>query len=536
MTIQLKRIFWTLSVILYFASTSIAQIKYTNWNFNDLTSVGGVDVVPEGNPEIIRINKDSAYLFDGDEDRVVLDQNPLIGLNEFTLEVVFRVDEGGVSEQKMFHMQANPDIRLLFEVEFVNDSMWYMENFIQTGSGAGENIHLMDSTKLHPVNRWVHIAVVYKNNTFKQYINYKLENTGDLTWVAPDAGSISVGARINKRNYLTGAVREIRFADTALDSTQFLFYEQLLEQHETYVLDNLEEINGYSVQRFGDPQVVETEIGQGIEFDGTEDGIYILSNPIGAASHFTIETIILPRDVAPANADPRYLHIEDGDNSNRRITMELRLNDMHEWYFDGFLKASSSSSVGLMDETLTHPIDSWEHMAISYDNGHFKTYVNYKSELESNWGPKFLPMGDNTKMSVGMRMNKVNYFQGIIQRIRVTQAVLDSSEFMTIHQGLHLGVHPLINEDEGDHSELNVHVFPNPARGIVKIQLKSARAGFASIELSNVMGLNMAELFNAKIAEGLTEVSFDTSNFPRGLYVLIIRNNRSVTKKKLLIN
>lgn len=528
----IQRVIYAFSTFIICASTLATEINYTSWKFNNLTSIGGIAVTPEGNPEIITINKDSAYLFDGTEDRVVIDNNPLIGLDEFTFEVVFRVDRGGVAEQKFIHMQGNPDVRILFELEFLNDSMWYMDNYIKSGNGADMNF--IDPTQLYPANRWYHAALVYKNNEFKRYINYKTVNTTTLTWVPPTDGSISVGARMNKVNYMTGSVREIRFADAALDSTQFILYGELLQPHEAFVLDDLNEINGHTVQSFGNPTVVETEIGPGIEFDGTEDGIYILTNPIGSAKYFTIETIVKPNDVYPDNKEPRYFHIEDADNINRRITMELRLNNNHEWYLDGFLKAESAS-IGLIDETLTHPIDSWEHMAITYDNGIFKTYVNCTMELESNWGPNFLPLGENTKISVGMRMNQVNYFNGIIQRIRITHTVLNSNEFMAIYPDTTGCISTSNYESYENHSDFNVDVFPNPASGIVNIRVMTSSAGYVTLELYSMTGIMIDELFNEYISAGITEASFDASLYPKGIYLIQMRNRHQIESRKILI-
>ena len=539
------KLFNIISLILYCTNAFATEINYTNWKFNDLTSIGGIVVKPEGNPQIININNEKAIFFDGVEDRLIIENNPLIGLEEFTIEIIFRVDKGGVAEQKFIHLQANPDIRILFELEFKNDGSWYMDNFIK--SGNGKSISFIDSTKSYPANRWYHAALVYKNNEFKQYINYKHENVDTLTWISPTDGSVSVGARMNKLNYMTGAVREIRFANVALESNQFLNYGELLEEHETFVLDNLVEINRHTVQVYGDPQVIDTKFGKGIEFDGTDDGIYILTNPLADAKYFTIETIIKINDVYPANAEPRYFHIEDGDDSNRRLTMELRLNNKHEWYFDGFLKASGNGSVGLMDETLTHPINGWEHCALTYDNGLFRTFVNYKQELENNWGSKLLPFGNNTKMSVGMRMNKVNHFNGIIQRIRISKNVLDPSEFMeyipdststdidtssTIIDTITSGITKIHNEFA---NQFDVHVLPNHTNGIANIKVFTSTEEFVSIELYNMEGRKIAELINNCISEGVIEYNFDFSKYQKGIYLLKIKNNKQVITKKILM-
>jgi len=214
--------------------------------------------------------------------------------------------------------------------------------------------------------------------------------------------------------------------------------------------------------------------------------------------------------------------------------MELRLNDKHEWYFDGFLKAESKN-IALIDETLTHPIEGWEHIAITYDNGIFNTYVNYTMELDSIWGPNFLPLGGNTKMSVGMRMNKVNHFNGIIQRIRVTKAVLDIDEFMDIYPDTTGGIPTSNYESFENNSDFNVDVFPNPASGIANIQVMISSAGYVTLELYSMTGMMIDELFNDYISAGITEASIDTGLYPKGIYLIQIRNRHQIESRKILI-
>ncbi|MFB6340796.1 LamG-like jellyroll fold domain-containing protein [Saccharicrinis sp. FJH62] len=527
---NLLKVFFVLVLYLSLFTSSSSGINYVTWKFDNLSTVGGVSVTPEGNPELISINTAQAVLFDGVEDRIVVDANPLIGMDEFTFEVVFRIDRGGIEEQKFVHMQASPDIRILFEIQFENDSMWYMENYIQTGSGESQNIHLMDPVKLHKADRWYHAAVVYKDKKFIQYINYKGENTGYLDWVKPEDGAVSVGARMNQTNYMTGAVREIRFADVALDSSQFLYSGEILEENETFVLDNLNALNGYDIQVFGNPQIVETEIGKGTAFDGEGDGIYIFNNPIGSSQVFTIETIVKPNDVYPANAEPRYFHIEDANNSNRRITMELRLNNNHEWYFDGFLRADANS-LGLMEQGLTHLLNGWQHMAIIYNNGHFETYVNYKKELEADWDHLLLPFSDATKMSVGMRMNKVNYFNGIIQRIRITHAVLDSSEFMKIQTGEVTGNHEIYCPS----MNLNFKVFPNPVNSGFEVEVFQSEEGMVTMQLFTIEGAKVDEMKNCYLQAGTSNTSIEFRKYNAGLYLLKVRNSKHEAVQRIMI-
>ena len=60
---------------------------------------------------------------------------------------------------------------------------------------------------------------------------------------------------------------------------------------ETWEIDNLKEIGGHDVTVFGDPEVVETEIGRAVIFDGEDDMLLVDFNPIGEAKAFTVEVL-----------------------------------------------------------------------------------------------------------------------------------------------------------------------------------------------------------------------------------------------------
>ena len=68
---------------------------------NNLENIGGH--IPEiiGNPSV----KNETVEFDGERDALKINIHPLEGAEKFTIETVFRPDEGGLSEQRYFHIQ-----------------------------------------------------------------------------------------------------------------------------------------------------------------------------------------------------------------------------------------------------------------------------------------------------------------------------------------------------------------------------------------------------------------------------------------------
>lgn len=191
-------------------------------------------------------------------------------------------------------------------------------------------------------------------------------------------------------------------------------------------IDSLESIGGAKATVSGDPQVVESTLGNVVRFDGDGDRLLVDANPLENAQEFTIEIVFNPADVFPNNWEPRFFHIEAEDNPNRRLTIELRLNDKKQWYLDAYIK-SENSQFTLIDPTLVHPVGKWAHAAVTYQQGDFISYVNGVRELSGR--VEYLPIAAHAKTSVGARMNQVHWFKGDIAWVKITPRVLMPSEF-----------------------------------------------------------------------------------------------------------
>lgn len=194
-------------------------------------------------------------------------------------------------------------------------------------------------------------------------------------------------------------------------------------------INSLNKIGGASVEVLGNPQVVSTIQGTAVRFDGDGDRLLVNANPLGDATEFTIEIIFNPADVYPNNVEPRFFHIESADNPNRRVTIELRLNDKKQWYLDAYIK-SEKSQFTLIDPTKVHPMGEWTHAAITYKNREFVSYVNGKKELVGQ--VDYLPIANTAKTSIGARMNQVHWFNGDILQARISRRILSPAEFLTL--------------------------------------------------------------------------------------------------------
>lgn len=193
--------------------------------------------------------------------------------------------------------------------------------------------------------------------------------------------------------------------------------------------NSLTKIDGHAVELMGQSKIVDSPYGKAVSFDGDGDRLLVDSNPLGDATEFTIEIVFKANDVYPKNQEPRVFHIESPDNPGRRITIELRLNDKKQWYFDAFIK-SDKSQFTLIDPTKVHPVGEWAHAAMTFKDRKFISYVNGVKELSGE--VDYLPIPTNAKTSVGARMNQIHWFNGEVLQVKVTKKQLQPNEFLLL--------------------------------------------------------------------------------------------------------
>lgn len=199
---------------------AFAPLQSTVWHLDNLEAIGGHPLSVAGNPRVIETPAGKAIAFDGIDDALFFEVHPLSGWTQFTVEVIFRPDADGAAEQRFFHMQENEsDSRVMFETRLVEGNRWFLDTFIQSGEQKVVN-YAQDH--LHPVDQWVHAAIVVDGKSFRHFIDGQPELDKPLAYAAQRHGRTSLGVRINKVNWFKGAIRTIRFTPRVLSPDQFL--------------------------------------------------------------------------------------------------------------------------------------------------------------------------------------------------------------------------------------------------------------------------------------------------------------------------
>lgn len=187
------------------------------WTADGAAALG--DAAPErlGEPRVEAGPHGDALCFDGVDDGLAFARNPIAGLKEFTIQVLFRPDAIGTaeapSEQRFVHFEegstTTPESRrALIETRVVGEQ-WFLDTFLRAANGSKA---LIDAEKKHPVGRWHWVALTYADGTMRHYIDGKLELEGAVPFEPLCAGRASLGVRLNRVSWFKGCLRELRVA------------------------------------------------------------------------------------------------------------------------------------------------------------------------------------------------------------------------------------------------------------------------------------------------------------------------------------
>ncbi len=162
----------------------------------------------------------------------------------------------------------------------------------------------------------------------------------------------------------------------------------------------------------GAPAVASAAGLEGLRFDGVDDGLIAECNPLCGAGAFAVELLIAPAAGGPE--EQRFLHMED--EAGRRMLLELRMVGTDAWALDSYLHEDGDNRRMLLDTAKSHPAGRWTWVALRYDGTTMRHYVNGVLEGE---GPVAVQPFVAGRMSLGVRLNQVSWYKGLIREVRV---------------------------------------------------------------------------------------------------------------------
>lgn len=190
-----------------------------DWRLNSVERMGDLSLRAAGAPRVVDCPYGKAVEFGGEADALFAQSNPLQGLAQFTLEILFYPAAGGLREQRFFHAGQVHGERVLFETRLTGDGYWYLDTFISSGES---NCTLLNEDFLHPVDEWYYLAMSCDGKEQINYVNGSQERRGAVDFGAQGEGALAMGVRLNEVCWFKGAIAAVRLTPVALGVDQLL--------------------------------------------------------------------------------------------------------------------------------------------------------------------------------------------------------------------------------------------------------------------------------------------------------------------------
>ncbi|MBN2105591.1 T9SS type A sorting domain-containing protein [bacterium] len=229
----MKRIQRILATVILIPCSMLAQSGEDSgkiWRIDNVTSIAGHPTTILGTPIVVSTDQGQAVQFNGIDDGLIVDANPVAGADAFTVEVIFQPQASALAEnreQRFIHMQESEDHRLLIELRLTDDNQWFLDTFIKDGASS-RTLYAEDFT--HSIGEWYHAALVYDNGRMMHFVNGKEEMSGEVLYSPMYSGQTSIGVRLNQRSWYKGTIRLVRISHRALSSSEFLVGTAKMDQ------------------------------------------------------------------------------------------------------------------------------------------------------------------------------------------------------------------------------------------------------------------------------------------------------------------
>ena len=196
---------------------------------------------------------------------------------------------------------------------------------------------------------------------------------------------------------------------------------------EVWRFDQIASLGGHPTEVLGHPEVIETEYGKAVHFNGAGDALFVGVHPLAGAATWTWEMIFRPdADGAPAQ---RIFHLQvkdaaTGVDTRDRMLFEIRVVK-GQWCLDSFAQSGTQRATLLNCEKL-HPLGQWARVTAVYDGNVLRNYV--ADELQGEARLTLEPQGQG-HTSMGTRIDQRDYFKGAILEARFTREALGVPDF-----------------------------------------------------------------------------------------------------------
>lgn len=225
MILKKRSLFYPLLLSLFFSACNVDNSE--TWEIDNLEEIGGHGLSVIGDPEVHETDIGPAVYFDGDGDMLLVDFNPIGEALAFTVEVVFKPSAcyPENTAPRFIHIQDPEDEdekRLMIELRLNKENQCYLDGFMRSDTGS---LVLIDETLVHLTGKWLHAAITFNHGSMTTYFSGKKELNGELGYaetIINPHGKVSIGGRMNHRNWFNGYIKTLRVSHAVLDPEFFI--------------------------------------------------------------------------------------------------------------------------------------------------------------------------------------------------------------------------------------------------------------------------------------------------------------------------
>ena len=190
------------------------------WRLDNLQMISGHTVQVLGDPKLVNTEIGPAVAFDGRDDGLLVDGNPLAGLTQFTIEILFQPAPDGAEEQRFLHIEeTGTGNRALIELRLQPNTQWSLDTYLRSGESG---LSLLDRGRTHPSGRWHAAALTYDGKVMRHFVDGREELSGDTPFAPLAGGRTSIGVRQNLVSWFKGLIHSIRISAAALPSARLM--------------------------------------------------------------------------------------------------------------------------------------------------------------------------------------------------------------------------------------------------------------------------------------------------------------------------
>lgn len=190
------------------------------WSLADINNKAPEGFSICGKPETVRTNFGEALHFNGRNDCIIADNNPVEGLKSFTIELLFRPDRNGKKEQRFLHFGEIDGDRVLLETRS-NKKGWWLDSYVKSGE---KQVILIDPDLIHGYDKWYHVAMVCDNGKVMSFVDGKKELEGFIDLEPVKGKNTSIGVRQNLLYWFKGSISIIKITPESISPDKFITF------------------------------------------------------------------------------------------------------------------------------------------------------------------------------------------------------------------------------------------------------------------------------------------------------------------------